>query len=382
MPEGGLVLKLRYQKTLVDGRLRENMSVEVAGGRVLRVVEEAGPAEEGLLLPGLIDLHIHGMLGVDTMQGCQAVQAMAAALPRYGVTAFLPTTMNDEAGRIRQALSGVARAMDLPSGGAQILGAHLEGPFFAKDHLGAQDAGCCLAPSMDNYLRIAEGLEGTVKLLSLSPELPGAEALTAYLVSKGVAVSAGHTGATLEQMERAQASGLRQVTHLFNGMNGLHHRAPGVPGAGLALDGLTCQLIADGIHLHPAILKLCLRAKGAAGLCLITDAMAACGMPDGQYRLGPTDVTVRDGVARIAAGNLAGSTLTLDRALRNMVQLAGASLEEAARMASQTPADALGLEELGRIAPGAVASFAVFDGALRVQKTYVAGCLRYDGARA
>ncbi len=364
---------LRYEKTLVDGRLRENMMLTVENGRILSVREEAGPARPGILLPGFIDLHIHGMLGVDVMQGEGAVRTMAAALPRCGVTAFLPTTMNAPKAEIRSALAAVRTVMAEKRDGAAVLGAHLEGPFFGPDHLGAQGGEHCLPPTMDNYLAIAGGLEDAVRLVSLSPELPEAETLIPYLVKHNVRVSAGHTGASYAQMEHAAVLGVSQVTHLFNGMNALNHRAPGVPGAGLTLSSLRCQLIADGVHLHPAVLRLCLKAKGAGGLCLITDAMSACGMPDGQYRLGPDFVTVKDGVARIAAGNLAGSTLTLDRAVRNMVRLAGATLEEAAEMASLAPARALGLNDRGAIREGCVADLTVLDGDLHVKQTYVAG---------
>lgn len=372
-------MELRYRYTLIDDRLCEGLCVRIESGRIVSVAADEGPFADGILAPGLVDLHIHGLLGVDAMQGAEAVQKMAAALPRYGVTAFLPTTMNAAPEDIRAALCGIRKAMELPQAGAQVLGAHMEGPFFASTHLGAQEKRYCLPPTAENFSRIAGGLEMILRLVTLSPELCGALDLIRQLRTQGVMVSAGHTGASYADMQSAMDSGLTQVTHLFNGMNGLHHRAPGVPGAALALDGLSCQLITDGVHVHPALLKLALRAKGVENLCLITDSMAACGLKDGEYLLGPTKVYVQNGIARTQAGNLAGSTLTLDRAVKNMIELAGASPAEALRMASYSPAHALHLADRGRIAPGLRADLAVFDMGYRVQKTYANGKLCYNG---
>jgi len=378
--KGGLFVELRYRYTLVDDRLREGICVRMEEGRVVSVTEDNGPSEEGILAPGLIDLHIHGLHGADTMQGADAVRKMAAVLPRYGVTSFLPTTMNAAPEDIRTALCGIRQVMDHPQGGAQVLGAHLEGPFLAETHLGAQGAEFCLLPAGENYDRIADGLENVLRLVTLSPEIQGASELIRRLCARGIVVSAGHTGAGYEEMQEAVESGVTQVTHLFNGMNGLHHRNPGTPGAALSMDELSCQLIADGVHVHPALLKICLRAKGAGRICLITDSMAACGLGDGEYRLGPTRVSVRDGIARTQSGNLAGSTLTLDRAVRNMIGLAGASPTEALRMASGSPADALHLaSDRGRIAPGLRADLAVFDADYRVRRTYTGGRLCFNG---
>ena len=260
--------------------------------------------------------------------------------------------------------------------GADIAGAHMEGPFLGAAYPGAQKAGANLAPTRENYARLTEGAQDVVRLLTLAPENPGARDLIAALAARGVAVSAGHTDAKYEQIREAMESGLTQMTHLYNCMSPLHHRAPGAVGAALTLEGLSSQVIADGIHLHPAAVKLAVRA--CCRVLLITDAMEAADMPDGDYDLGGQKVFVRGGAARLAAGNLAGSTLTLERGVRNAMRFAGISLEQAAVMASANVADALGLADRGRIRPGLRADLCLLDAAGEVRMTLVAGKIVYE----
>ncbi len=333
-----------------------------------------------LLLPGLIDLHVHGALGYDTMDATpEALQQMARFYASHGVTGFLATTMSNPPGAILAALRNVAEVMRQGTRGAALLGAHVEGPYLDVERRGCQDPANVRPADPDEYTRLFA--TGTIKLLTVAPELPGSPELIAYARERGAAIAAGHSRASYDEMCRAADLGLTQVTHLFNGMDPLHHRQPGVVGAALSLDALSCQLIADNIHVHPAVLKLAVRAKGVERILLITDAMSGTGMPDGQYNLGGLAVTVREGVARTADGVLAGSTLTLERGLRNIIAATDLSLQEALPMAARNAARALGLEaHKGSLAPGRDADLIVVDDRLNILLTVVAGEIVYQGS--
>jgi len=349
---------------LTGGGIAPDMDVLIEKGRVEAVGKGLrGPgkidARGALLAPGFVDVHIHGCAGDDAMDGGEAVPRMARWLPRTGVTAFLPTTMCDSVENTRAALDGVRRAMGAP-GGAAVLGAHLEGPFLNAARKGAQPERFVKNPSLDGYARIVEGYDALPRVLTVAPEMDGATELIEIL-RDNLALSAGHTDATCEQFLKAVDAGVTQVTHLFNAMSPFTHRAPGVAGGALADPRVRVQLIADLVHLHPVTLKVAWRAKGAEGCLLITDAMAATGMPDGDYRLGTNLVQVRRGVARLESGELAGSTLTMDRAVHNMVRVVGVPEVEALRMASEYPCDAIGERERGRIELGMVADLVLLD---------------------
>ncbi len=328
------------------------------------------------LVPGLIDLHAHGALGCDTMDADpEALRTMARFYGQHGVTAFLAATMSAPAPAIHDALDAVQATMEAGTGGAALLGAHVEGPYLDAARRGAQDARWVRSASTDEYPALFD--TGVVRLLTLAPELPGGHDLIRYARQRGAVVSIGHTRADYDAMGEAVALGASQVTHLFNGMEPLHHREPGAVGAALALEGLTCELIADGIHLHPAVLKLAYRCKGPDGVVLVTDAMAGTGMPDGDYALGGAHVTVQGGVARDADGALAGSTLTLERAVANMMQATGEPLERMLPLASRVPACCLGLAAKGDIARGRDADLAVLDETGLVRLTMVQGEIVY-----
>lgn len=372
------IIVLRGAKVLVDGTF-SNVDVAISGGRIAGVGHSL-PGDivhvDGYLLPGFIDEHIHGIYGSDIMQGPQAISNMAARLVRHGVTSFLPTTMNASVEATRAAVDAV-KAVKLAAGvGADVAGVHLEGPFLGEKYKGAQDAQYNLLPTLANYERLAGDGADIVRLITIAPELDGAKELTRALVSRGVVVSAGHTDATYEQMENAVQCGLSQATHLFNCMSPLHHRMPGVVGAALTLDGLSPQVICDGVHLHPAAVKLAVRS--GANVLLITDAMMAADLDDGVYELGGQTVYVKDGAARLAAGNLAGSTLTMDRAVRNVMKFAGVSLERASAMASTSVAQSLGLSDRGSIAQGLRADLCLLGEDMQVSKTYVGGKLLFE----
>jgi len=330
------------------------------------------------LAPGLIDLHAHGALGMDTMDATpEALRAIAAFYAGHGVTGFLPTTVTAPHADVLAALRNVARAMREGTRGATVLGAHVEGPWLDASRLGAQDGRYVRAPSLDELRDMLE--TGVVRLLTLAPELPGTSAVVDSALERGVVLAAGHTRATWEEMVAAAERGVRHVTHLFNGMEPLHHRQPGVVGAALTLSAVTCQLIADNIHVHPAVLNLAWRAKGTDGIALVTDAMRGAGMPDGIYTLGGLEVHVQNGVARLPAGNLAGSTLTMERAVVNMMAATGLPLVEALRMATVVPARVLGLGgHKGCLAPGYDADLVVLDGQCRVCQTVIGGDVLYS----
>lgn len=371
-------------KTLFDGKFVNDLCVRVAGGHIAELGaglepkqdEQVLDAKGAMLAPGFVDIHIHGYGGMDTMNGKEAMRHMAKGLVRHGVTGFLPTTMAAAIDDTRASLRAAHELMDERPDGARVLGCHLEGPFLNTAKKGAQPPQFIIEPTMDNYLKIAGGLEDAVKLMTIAPEVPGALELIRALSGK-TALSAGHTDANVDQMEQAVEAGITQVTHLFNGMNPLNHRAPGVPGAALSDARIRVQIIADLLHLHRAVLKLSYLAKGQDGCLLITDAMEATGMPDGQYMLGANHVTVKNREARLADGTIAGSTLTLDRAVRNMVKVVGVPPEQAIHMASTAPANAIGEPMRGRIALDAHADLVLLDDEFEVLATIVGGELAY-----
>lgn len=365
-------------------------AVVIADGRIEAVYSDqnqcpvdaydtAVDASGMIAVPGFVDIHIHGAKGYDAMNGTyDAIDAISRAIASHGTTSFLVTTMTAPIDDVRRAVEAAAHAMTKGTAGAQVLGVHLEGPFINAEHRGAQLASLILSPSLEAYHAMVGTYEGIVKRVTMAPEIDGALELIRYLRDKGVLISAGHTGASYQEMQCAYGAGMTHVTHLFNGMNPLHHRQPGAPGTALAENGWTVEVIADTVHLHPAILKLAWLCKGADGCALITDAMEATLIGDGTYQLGGQKVIVKDGEARLEAGNLAGSTLTLDRAVRNMVKTVGVHLADALKMASLTPAKLIGVDDRkGRIAAGFDADIVLLDEGQLTVKDVIIGGRRY-----
>lgn len=336
----------------------------------MRVVEV-----DGFIAPGFIDLQINGADGYDFTIDPASVEPVAASLPRYGVTAFLPTLITSPLDTYPQRLTTLMAAA--PPGGATVLGAHVEGPFLNPAKKGAHNPAHLRQPSVAAVAPLVE--TGAVRLMTLAPELPGAAETIAYLRAQGIVVSIGHTDAHYDAARAALADGVTWATHLFNAMPALGHRDPGAVGALLEGDAPVVGLIADGIHVHPAVVRLVWRSKGAAGISLVTDAMAALGKPPGLYQIGDQAVHVTATSARLASGTLAGSILSMDQAIRNMVEYTGCSVGEAIRMASTTPADVLGLPRKGRLAAGADADLVVLDAHLRVRQTLIGGETVYSG---
>lgn len=303
------------------------------------------------VLPGFVDTHIHAYQGHDVMQGEAALRAMAKALYQQGVAAFLPTTMSASAEDTRRVLAAIRRVMDAPDPhSACVLGAHMEAPFLAPDKAGAQRKEFFLAPSWDAFLHLTDGDTSVVRVITLAPELPGAEDFIRQATAHGIAVSIGHTAATCEQVHAAATWGASRVTHTFNAQTPFSHRAPGVPGAALTDSRLYTEFIADGVHVHDDALAMLLHCKGATRAVAITDSMEAAGMPDGEYTLGGQAVTVRGAQARLHDGTLAGSVLTMPRAFQRLMTCYHQSAATAAQLCTSTPADSIQERHFGRIA--------------------------------
>ncbi len=361
---------------VVDGRI-EGVSQRAAAGRS-DVAIELG---ERWLVPGYVDTHVHGGGGAHiNASDPDEVAAVARFHAEHGTTALLATTVAAPVDELTVALGAIARAMEHEgvgggSAGAAVLGAHLEGPFLSRARPGAMDPSCFLAPDGAVLERLVAASGGTMRMMTLAPELPGALNLVRALVGVGAIASLGHTDASYEEARSAVVGGARSATHLFNGMRPFHHRGPGVIGAALDLPQVNCEVICDGIHVDAAALRLVYRAKGVHGIRLVTDAMEAAGMPDGRYRLGGAAVEVQDGAVRIAGGgSIAGSTLTMDVAVRNAVHFLELPVDVAVSLASSGPARLLGIaDRKGAIGVGMDADLVVLDEELLACGTIVGG---------
>ncbi len=326
-----------------------------------------------LLLPGFIDLHVHGAVGHDVMDAdLEGLQAMARFYAAHGVTAFLPTTWAASDGAILAALSAVGQTLGHVPGGASILGVHMEGPYLNPEKCGAQD------PRYIRRARTAEALEyldtGLVRIMTLAPEYEENLRLVDECTRRGVTVSIGHTMAGYEQVLAAVAHGASQVTHCYNAMAGLGQRQPGTVGAAMAIPELCCELIADNIHVHPAAQKILLDVKGVEKLVLVTDAVRAAGLADGDYALDDRRVEIREGAVRLPDGALAGSTLTMEGALKNLQVAAGRPLAELWRVTSLNAARQIGMSATkGSLEQGKDADLVLLDEDYTVHLTVVEG---------
>lgn len=344
--------------------------VHVENGRIAAIepVEEA--AAGPLVLPGFIDLHCHGGGGVDVMEGGDAVRQIARIHARSGTTAFLATTMTAPVADIEAALvAAEAVRLDQGSQEAAVLGIHLEGPFISRDRLGAQPDFVMTAdiPLLERLTRLA-----TIRVVTCAPEADPDGTATRWLAERGVRVQIGHSSADYETACRCFAAGRHGVTHMFNAMSALNHRAPGVVGAALAHADFA-EVIPDLLHVHPGALRAAMRA--IPNVYAVTDASPAAGMPDGDYRLGAQSVRKCGNGVRLEDGTLAGSSLTMMQAFRNLVEM-GLSIEEASRRTATIAADYLGLADRGRLVPGAIADFVVLNEALELKSVYLRGAVR------
>lgn len=335
---------------------------------------------DAVVLPAFIDTHVHGAGGADAMDGNrEALSVIAETLAKEGTASFLATTMTQSPENITRALSAVKDYMSAaPDTGAKILGVHLEGPFIAEKFKGAQPLEYVAAPDIKVFEKYNEAAGGAIKIVTMAPETEGAEDFIKYLAKNHIIASIGHTAAKYADVERAFAAGAKNVTHTYNAQSPLHHRDIGVVGSALLIDGLQTEIIADTIHVSVPALKLLVKNKPADKVTLITDAMRAKGMPDGESELGGQKVFVKNGEARLIDGTLAGSVLRMNAAVRNMVLKAGVSFERAVDFASLNPAKELGIaDKKGSIAPGKDADFTVLDGEFNVLMTIRAGKIIY-----
>lgn len=382
---------------VLPDRILTRGSIIVDDDRIVAIdlrgrVEPAGAAvidvDDHYVVPGFVDVHVHGLLGHDTLDGGNAIAAIAAALPRYGVTAFCPTTVACPPGDLRTMLAAVGEArVAHRRGSARVLPAHLESNFINPEFRGAQPLECLRTASTakadgdytgKDVLDIIAAHRPDVGIVTIAPEMPGGMDLVAALVAAGHRVSIGHTGATFEQANDAIDAGIAHATHLFNRMTPMSHREPGVAGAVLAREEVCAELVCDGYHVHPAVCRVAIATKGTSGIMAITDGTAGAGMPVGHTAtLGGRTLTVRQEAAFLADGTLAGSTLTMEGAFRNIVTRFGSSVVDAALLCATTPARELKLTGFGVLADGAIADLVVLDRGFRVVRTFIGGVEAY-----
>jgi N-acetylglucosamine-6-phosphate deacetylase len=350
------------------------------------------------IVPGFVDVHVHGIEGVDALDADDTISTMAARLPRYGVTAFCPTTVACAPDALRRVLDQVRRARAIPNPrGARVLPAHLESNFVNPDYKGAQPAGCLRSPrsaleagaagkagggatefSGADILAEITRAAPDVGIVTLASELDGGLDLIRWLAERGHRVSLGHSAATFDQATAAFAAGARQATHLFNRMPPISHHAPGLAGAVLQTEEIAAELICDGAHVHPAMVRTAIAAKRPARVMAITDATAVSGLPPGsRATLGSQRIVAGDKTALLHDGTVAGSIVTMDRVFQTLVSAAGQSLVDAAIVCSTTPAREMGLVGYGVLAPDASADLVVLDATMGVVQTYIGGNLVY-----
>ena len=365
---------LEHMAVVYDERIAEIMSMQEmqAAAGVTEVFDAAGR----YVAPGFLNVHVHGCLGRDTMDDdAEALPVISRCQASMGVTAYLPTTMTYDFTTICRALDHVREAMG-SSAGAAVLGCHMEGPFISEAHKGAQAAVHIVKADFDRI----EPYRDIVRMITLAPEeLDGDYRFVEKCQAADIVVSIGHSDADYDTaMEAIEQHGVKHITHLFNAMTGLHHRHPGLVGAALDSEAY-CELIADNIHVHPAAQRIVYHAKQGRHIVLITDSMRACGLADGESELGGQKVWVKGQLATLADGTIAGSVLTMDRAIHIFQQNTGAPLPQVIEMVTRTPAEELGIyAQQGSIEKGKQADFAIFDDDLRIAATIVRGKLVYE----
>jgi N-acetylglucosamine-6-phosphate deacetylase len=344
-----------------------------------RVLDYGG----GFVAPGFIDLHVHGGGGHDVMgSSMEGLNGLSRFLAAGGVASFLATTYSASQDDMLAATKRVAKAVEEVSEGSEILGLHLEGPYINPKMAGAQSVAQIRSPSIDELEEVRRAAGKALRVVTLAPEMEGAIEAVEWLRTRGVVPSAGHTDATHAELMAAVEAGLTHAAHLFNRMRPLHHREPGAVGAALADERVSVELIADGVHLHPSTLKFTIEAKGPERCALVSDAISAAGLPNGEYRLGMEKVLVKGGRGLLESGALAGSTIRLCDAVRYAVETAGIPITEAFEMSSSTPARIIGAElQKGRLALGMDADITVLDRGFSVLLTMVGGEVVYERGR-
>jgi N-acetylglucosamine-6-phosphate deacetylase len=380
------VIRLTAATIVLPDRLIPSGQIAIENGRIVDISHTFAPGgcelPGHLVVPGFVDVHVHGVQGIDALDGDDAIARIAAILPRFGVTAFCPTSIACPPEALRRMLHGVRAAREAAAAtSARVLPAHLESNFINPDFKGAQPQSCIRLPhqapdgefSGQQIIDEIDAARPDVGIITVAPEREGVLDLIPQLVSRGHRVSLGHSGANYEQARAGIGAGARHATHLFNRMTPLDHRDPGLVGAVLESDEVAAEIICDGVHVHGAAVRAAVAAKGPSKVMAITDGTAGSGLqPGARATLGGRPITVRS-AAYLDDGTLAGSVLTMDRAFQILVKKMGFTLMEAAQMCATTPARELGLHGCGVLAPGALADFVVLDEDLNVVETYIAG---------
>jgi N-acetylglucosamine-6-phosphate deacetylase len=368
---------LLYGRAFLRGTVEPDTLVTIRRG-TLEIEQVAHPPAQaqrvaGIIAPGLIDIHVHGGDGADFMDAdAETNERILRFHARHGTTAVAATTLSASPGDLQAAVAAIALSARTPGEGAEICAIHLEGPYINRDRAGAQDRTSIRPPNLQEVATLLAQAPRIKWLMTVAPEIDGVRALVERYRSE-ITFSIGHTAAGYAEAVAALQWGASHFTHLFNAMSGLHHREPGVAGAALTSESATAELISDGIHVHPAVLRLAAQAMPQR-IALVTDAMRACGLADGTYKLYQHDVTVGGGAARLQNGALAGSLLTMERAVQNMVEQAGLPLETVLPLATEVPARILGIaDRKGKLASGYDADVVVLTPRLEVERVFVKG---------
>lgn len=379
--------RFRAQRVLHGDKWQLNAVVTVDDTGVITAIEtydaqrHADAVDLGQvdLLPGLLDSHVHGSKGCDVMDAThESLNTLSLYFASLGVTAFVATTVTAPVAKIRAALTQVAKSKQEGVAGAEILGAYLEGPYFTEKNKGAHPTQWFRELALEELDDWISYSDNQLLKVALAPEKSGALEAIRYLDAHGVKVMLGHSDASYDQVQLALDAGAKGIVHCYNGMRGLHHRDPGVVGAGLLHPECYVEMIADGHHVHPAAIEVAHRCCGSR-MTLITDAMCATGMPDGQYTLGEYQVEMKQGVVTTQSGGLAGSTLTLLDGVKNIQRWLNLPVEQAWLMASLTPAKSLGIQhQLGTLEVGKYASMVAISSDFSIEKTWVKGRLVFD----
>lgn len=351
---------IRFEETILEIDTMDHFTEQAK--------DEVLDAKGQKIVPGFIDIHSHGGYGSDNMDANpEVINEMIYKMLKEGITSYFPTTMTQSDGNIEKALAGIREAK---KENPMIQGIHLEGPFVSPAYKGAQPEQYMRTADADTMKRWNDISGGNIRLVTYAPEMGDVSAFEEYCVKNNIILSAGHTGATYDQLKASKVS---HITHLFNGQLGLHHREIGVAGFGLLEDDVYVEMIVDGFHIAPDMVKLAYKAKGADKIVLITDSMRAKGQPEGESELGGQKVIVKDKQARLENGSLAGSVLTFNDALKNMIEYTHCSMEEAVKMSSVNQAREFGLTQKGALEKGKDADMVLLDDALTVNKTILGG---------
>ncbi|TCT17565.1 N-acetylglucosamine 6-phosphate deacetylase [Melghiribacillus thermohalophilus] len=365
----------------------KNGALKIQNGKITEVSRDIGAfltddvielEQNDIVLPGFIDIHIHGAFGADFMDGTEkAVEQIVNALPKEGTTSFLATTITSDTEHTARALEILGKYDD--GNGAELLGIHLEGPFISKRYAGAQPVQHIKKPNIELFKKWQSISENNIKIVTLAPEVPGGQELLNFITSTGVIGSIGHSAASHPDFKEAVDNGLKHATHFFNGMKPMHHRDPGVVGSVFLERSVKTEVIFDRVHAIPEMVQLCYDILGSTRLILITDAMRGKGLTPGEYTLGGQKVTIKNSEARLEDGTLAGSVLTMDQAVRNMLKLNGVTWFDILRMTSLNAAESLGISNRkGRLKPGYDADITVLTSLGEVKYTFCRGQRKAD----